>query len=100
MKEIHFQIDHSKTAGPWSKKSVRETRWIIWKRLPTHQVNSQGEQGKLKFMTTQNGKENEEGLQTESVHFRKEMIKGGRSDIEVTSKDKSNIWMNPNNNDV
>lgn len=52
-------------------------------------------------MTTQYGKENEEELQTESVHFRKkEMIKGGRSDIEVISKDKSNIWMNPNNNDV
>lgn len=29
MKEIHFQIDHSKTAGPQSKKNVRETWWII-----------------------------------------------------------------------
>lgn len=43
----------------------------------------------------------EEELQTESVRFRKKgMIKGGRSDIDVISKDKSSLWINPNNNDV
>lgn len=59
---------------------------------------------KIRDNPEQKGKrlsQKEEELQTESVHFRKkEMIKGGRSDTEVISKDKSSLWINPNNNDV